>query len=467
MRKKSIYLVFIIICAFSCVENPNVTEDVYLENPHSVSSWVVGLKRQLAVTTNTVNVNVAITSDNYFNNYSQYSKVFDIPQIDYFDVDVNSLQADVQALREMAVYGLDKVITADASATAEDEAFMHFCLGYANILGGELFTGLPEANLGKMLTSGEILTLAVGNLDAAISLETDPKNIQVYHLLKARAYRSLGDVTHAVREAEISLSDPSLLYQIEFDGQNGVRNEMQNAVFDALPNRLAPLPRLDFLDPKYYAVGPPTTDQKPVALAKAEEAYLILAEAYLSEQNTGKAREVLQKLLILVGERPVVRVDDSGETRNGGNRTDYPLTAVPVRFDSTGPFREGLILDRQAGNIAVHTVSGTSVTLSDIAHAGGVDELLYQVYLLRQEIFIGEGRRLTDLGIKYPVSQTEQDNNPNVPDAYIIAQLPAFIPGNGGMDNFSTEPDGSITIETDMNRIIVQNKTASEVVPFF
>ncbi|MGS2763026.1 tetratricopeptide repeat protein [Sinomicrobium sp. M5D2P9] len=467
MKKNSIYLLLLLICITSCVENPNVTEDVYLENPNSVSSWIVGLKRQLAVTANTVNVNVAITSDNYFNNYSQYSKVFDIPQIDYFDVDVNSLQADVQALREMAVYGINHIVVADASATAEDEAFMHFCLGYANILGGELFTGLPETNLGTVLTPEQIFGNAILNLEAAISLETDPERIAVYQLLKARVYYNVGDVSNAIEAARASLSSPSLLYHIQFDGQNGVRNEMQNAIFDALPNRLAPLPRLDFLDPKYYSEGTPETDQKPVALAKSEEAYLIMAEAYLAQQNMTEAKTVLQSLLTLVAERPVVLIDDSGETRNGGNRDDYPLTEVLVRFDSESVYREGYVLDRQVGNVNVYTVSGTSITSDDIENAVTVDKLLYLVYQLRQEIFISEGRRLTDLGIKYPVSQTEQDNNPNVPDEYTVAQIPSFIPEGGQLDNFRTDAEGNITMDVDMNKIIVENKSATEVVPFF
>ncbi|RXG32422.1 hypothetical protein [Leeuwenhoekiella marinoflava] len=117
-----------ILCALlisSCVENPNVTEEVYLSNPNATSSWITGLKRQLAITTNTVNINVAITSDNYFNNYSQYSKVFDALQISFIDVDVNALQADVQALREMASYGIETILPSDDSATEEDEAYMY------------------------------------------------------------------------------------------------------------------------------------------------------------------------------------------------------------------------------------------------------------------------------------------------------------------------------------------------------
>ncbi|WP_315815511.1 hypothetical protein [Paraflavitalea speifideaquila] len=106
----------------SCVKNPNVTEDVYVNTPNAARSWANGVRRQLALTLNAVVVNAELISDNYYNNYTQNSKVFDIPQIDYFDVDVNATQAEVQKLREMALYGLTKVVPGDASTTAADKA---------------------------------------------------------------------------------------------------------------------------------------------------------------------------------------------------------------------------------------------------------------------------------------------------------------------------------------------------------
>lgn len=466
MKKITTYLILISVMFSACVENPNVTEEVYISNPHAVSSWLNGLKRQLARTTNTVNINVAITSDNYFNNYTQYTKVFDALQIDYFDVDVNAIQADVQALREMANYGINTVYPSDADATTEDLSFMYFCLGYSNILGGELFTGLPQSNLGTVLNWQETLAVGIEALDQAIANTTNQESIAVYHLLKARAYYNLGDATNAVAEANLALTQPQLAYQIEYDGVNSLSNEMQNATFDALPNRLAPLPRLDFLDPKYFSVGTPSTNQKPVTLVKAEEAYLIIAESALAQNNITQAQNQLLALLDLVAQRPTITVDDSGETRNGGNRNDYPLTAVNVRFDANSNYESGLVLNRQSGNITVSTISGTHVTATQIQNATTVDGLLYYVYLLRQEIFMSEGRRLTDLGIKYPISQIEQDNNANVADEYTVAQIPAYV-AQYDLDDFTTDANGNITIAVDMNKIIVENKTDSAVIPFF
>ena len=456
----------VMLFLIGCVENPNVTEAVYLENPNTAKSWVAGLQRQLAVTTNTVNINVAITSDNYFNNYSQYSKVFDQLQIDYFDPDVNALQADIQELREMALYGIDKVLPADPSATAKDEAYLYFCLGYANVLGGELFTGLPTSNKGTVQEPEQLFENALEALQTAISLDPSTENLSAYHLLMARVYYNLGDTDNALMLTQEAMSVPDLLYQVEFDGQNGPSNQMQNATYDALPNRLAPLPRLDFLDPKYFSVGPPQSDQKPVAIVKAEEAYLIAAEAYLAKGNIPESKDQLFNLLALIGQRQTFMVDDSGETRNGGNRDDYPLEPVPMRFSEGDELKEGYVLDRQQGPVKVFGISGTKVSREDIDSSTTEDELLYFIYRMRQEIFISEGRRLVDLGIKYPISQIEQDNNPNVPDEYTQAIIPEYI-SSDSIDDFEVGPQGEITIIADYNQILVANKTSPYTIPFF
>lgn len=455
----------IFIGVVGCVENPNVTEEVFLENANTMRSWVVGLKHQLAITTNTVNINSAIASDNYFNNYSQYSKVFDRLQIDYFDTDVNSLQSDIQRLREMAKYGLETVLPADATTTAAEQAYLYFSLGYANLLAGELFVALPANDLGEIQTWKVHLESALDNFDQAIAIEPSTEMQKVYQLLKARTYHQLGDRESAM-EIVTQLTGADILFRIAYDGQNGLSNQMQNATYDALPNRLAPLPRLDFLDPKYYSAGTPTTEQKPVAIAKTEEVYLILAEGQLSQGNLMAAKNTLIDLLEVVNNRAVAMVDDSRETRNGGNRDDYPLEAVAVKFTAEDEFKDGFILDRQQGPIKVYTVSGTHVNKEDINNAKSIDEVLYLTYVMRQEIFIGEGRRLSDLGIKFPISQIEQDNNPNVTNEYTTAQVPEFLSGET-IDDFSVAEDGNIIITEDLNKKIIANKELPVIVPFF
>ncbi|MET0242667.1 MAG: hypothetical protein ABW174_04335, partial [Flavitalea sp.] len=85
---------------------------------------------------------------------------------------------------------------------------------------------------------------------------------------------------------------------------------------------------------------------------------------------------------------------------------------------------------------------------------------------MRQEIFISEGRRMTDLGIRFPVSQVEMQNNPNVKQEHTVPLIPSYIPGNLGLDDFTYDPAaGIVTIKNDMNKVLVQNKTAAGIFP--
>lgn len=241
---------------------------------------------------------------------------------------------------------------------------------------------------------------------------------------------------------------------------------MQTYLFSSTNNEFAPLPRLDFLDPKYFHTGLAANDQKPVTIVKAEESWLILAETQIAAGNLTEGRHSLKQLLQLVANRPVVMVDDKKETRNGGNRTDYPLKAVQVKFDADDAPRSNYVPDRQAGNVKVYTVSGTMVTANDLDAAITEDQLLYMLYRLRQEIFMAEGRRMTDLGIKFPVSQTEQLNNPHVKPEHLKAQIPVFIPLSRGMDDFTYDKtNGVVTMKYDMNAVLVKNKHAKEIFP--
>ena len=467
MKLRNILPVFSLMIFGACVENPNVTEEIFLDTPGPSKSWVTGLRGQLASTMSTILINTEMISDNYFNNSTLYSKVFDAPVVDFTDLDVNILQREVGRLREMADYGLETVAPADPSIEAEDLAYMHFCRGFALLLAGENFTGLPIDALGEVVGWQTLLETAIEEFDLAIAESSDAEAIDAYQLLKARTYYKLGDLANARNLANTLVGDTSLLFMAGFDGENGFGNQLQGALFPIGPNQsFEPLPRLDFLDPKYFNRGTAATDQRPVALAKAEEAYLIMMEVLLAENNLDDAQAMGVALLDVVEGRPTELLDDSGETRIGPNRSGYPTTAVRVREDENSTFKEGYVLDRRTDEITTFTVSGTRVTRDEINATTTVDELLYLVYRLRQEIFISEGRRSSDLGIRFPVSETEQLNNPNVGDAFIQPVLPMFIPLNGGMDAFTVDEAGDVTMLFDMNKVIVDNKTSEDIVPF-
>ena len=467
---KNIFIATAISTSFlSCKkDNPNITDEVYLTTTNVSTTWLTGMRRQMALTMNQVIVNTELVSDNYFNNRTLSNKVFDIPQIDNFDLDVNNIQSAIQRLRELSEYGLTTVVNADKTTTPVQKAEMHFINAFSHVLSGELFTGLPGSAKGPVLSPSEHYAMAITALDQALALQTDANEKLAYTLLKARVYYDMGDAVQARTFATAAMVNPLLLKQQAFDGQNAAANDFQTYLFSSTNNEFAPLPRLDFLDPKYYHTGTIAVDQKPVSYLKSEEAYLILAEIQASGNELSAAQTTLKNLLTdVIAKRPVVSLSDVKETRNGGNRNDYPLTAVKVRFDENDMERTGYVLNRKIANINISTVSGTMVTVDDLNSATTQDALLYLVYRMRQEIFISEGRRMTDLGIKFPVSQTEQLNNPNVKPNDLVAQIPSFIPKNRGMDDFTNNTStGVVTMKYDMNKVLVSNKKAKEIFPF-
>lgn len=457
-------------CELVEVDNPNLIEDRFLGAAQSSIEWTDGVRRQMSLTVGSITEFTELASDNYYNNYTSSSKVFDIPQINYFDQDVANLQASIHRLMEMSEFGLARVLPADAQSTSLQRAELLMYKAYAHILSAELFKGMPVVALGPVLSPTAHIQSAVVLLDEAKNLFVTADDKLVCTLLKARAYYRLGDAVKARQEATLVLQNPMLLRQVKYGGSSGPSNNFQGSIYTTGGNNpFAPLPRLDFLDPKYFNIDPVVAnDQKPIAIAKAEEAYLIVAEAMAASNDINGAKTILKNLLTeTVAKRPVVMLNDKAETRNGGNRKDYPLTAVKVKFDATSAEREGYVYNRQAGNISAYMVSGTKVTTSQIDAATSQDELLYLVYLLRQEIFIAEGRRMTDLGIRFPVSQREQLSNKNVSTEDTQTIMPSFIPKNREMDDFEyNTTTGVVTMKHDMNKVLVQNKTAVEIMPF-
>lgn len=467
MKKCFIYIPLLLLALHSCqlkeVVNPNITEGNFIGTDQSATAWLNGAYRQLALTLNEVVVDAEITSDNYYNNSSLSNKVFDVPTILYSDLDVDNMQRAIGKLREMGDYGIKKVAPADRLSTPLIVAEMYFLRGYAFLLGAETCVGLPVEAEGKIGGPNELLDSAISDFKKAISLHTNAALKNSYTIALARAYYGKGDKANAVTYANaVKNTNPLQLMQAAFDGQNGVSNTLQTYVFSGSTNAFAPLPRLDFLDPKYYHVGNAATGQKSIAILKGEEAYLILAEAAIAENKLSDARTLLKSLINdVVNKRAVVTVFDSLENRRG-NRTDYAQSAaVKVKADATSPELSGRILSRNAaaGAIKIYTISGTSVTEADIDAAASQDNMLYILSLMRQEIFMSEGRRMTDLGIRFPVSQIEQLNNKNVTNEYTVAVIPDYIPGSIGMDDFTYDKTaGVVTIKFDMNKILVQNK---------
>jgi hypothetical protein len=243
---------------------------------------------------------------------------------------------------------------------------------------------------------------------------------------------------------------------------------MQNAIHDrGTFDDLQPLPRLDFLDPKYNDQNAAKDFNTP--LLKIEEAHLIKCEAAIADNQLEVAKGIMNDIIGLVATRPTTTFDDSTEDRIQGMAGIRPdSTNVQVAASPGAPLRSGLVLYRKGGPITVPFISGTSVTAPMIDAVGTADEALELLYLLRQEIFIAEGRRMTDMGVRLVVSEVERLANPNIKESDLTPVLPPF------MDAIKTEIDGIdydaatgiCTIKHDLNKVIVANKASDFVCPF-
>lgn len=450
--------------------NPNVDEDTFLNTKNAMTTWVNGANRTFATAIGAYAELMEIMSDNYYNNYSQSSKVFDYPTILYTDVDVTNLQRYVGNLRETAVYGLEKVAAADPTTTNAQRYNLYYIKGYAYLLAGEYFLALPTESGGEPKGWREQLSTAIATFTEAMGYTDDADERAFVNTLIARAYYRLGDAANATAYAKAALAlSADFVKQVTFDGDNGFYSNIQQYLYGVdYGTNFQPLPRLDFLDPKYFQKS--STEARPIAIAKAEEDYLILAEAALADGDVATAKSRMAQLLALVAERPVeTGINDQTEGRYNGGYKEYPNSSqYKVAASADDEYRGGLVLDRQSPHlISIPYVSGTSVTADMLEKLTTVDETLATLYLMRQEIFIAEGRRVADLGIRLPLCETEAANLPSA-SQYTTAQIPPFIPLNQGMDDFEMDKEAkTVTIKYNMNKIIANNKNTEYVAPFF
>ena len=445
--------------------NPNVDEEAFLRSDNPMETWVNGTEKEFALRMSDFVELMEILSDNYFNNYTRSSKVFDIPQLLYTDADVTNLQRHVGALREMADYGLTTVAKADDNTTNEQRFHLLYIKAYSFLLAGDFFRALPVTNGGDVVEWEGHLRTAMEVLDQALPLAQNEEEKAFIHTLYARAAHRLGEREMAVAHARQALAcSGDFCRQVLFDSKNGVLNGAQEAIWS---DWFQPLPRLDFLDPKYFQMN--SNDQCPITIAKAEENYLILAEAALAENNLTEAKSQLSALLRLVKARPVqTDINDQLEGRYNGGLKAFPNDpAYRVQASPSDSLRSALIIDRRPPFlISIPYISGTSVTQAMIDGLDNHDSALELLYLMRQEIFFAEGRRPADLGIRLPLCEVEAVSLGNA-DTYTDAFIPSFVPGNGGLDDFSVDDEAkTVTITFNMNKVLVQNARAAEVVPF-
>ncbi len=470
---KKITIFFLAILVFSCsgdfgevvdftvVENPNLSEASVVGQPNSSSIWLTGLERQLALVFNETLVLSELGSDNYVNTQTFFNQFMDGLNIQITDPDMRDTQRAIQRLRELALFGKNSVGPGDPNYTADTEAEYNYFEGLSYLFSAMYFSALPAEPLGAPIAADQHYQNAITAFDAAISANARPE----YHLAKARANYYLGNKTGAVQAANAALAlDPAFDRMAIFDEANNPDNTFEDALYErATFDDLQPLPTLDFLDPKYSFLD--TEQDAPVHYMKAEEALLILAEAALSDNDIAAARTNLTALVDLVGTREVRNIDDSIEARievEPGSRPDKTTVVVNGRA--------GLVLDRQAGNVDVPSVSGTSLTAADITAMADDDAGLTLLYRTRQEVFIAEGLRFVDMGVKLVIDENEilLNENINEGDAGTTPQIPSFISAVVADLDAITYDAGAGTASTaiDLSAVLVANKSAAEVVPF-
>ena len=451
--------------------NPDLTEEAILGTPQSANRTLAGLERQLVELMGEYLHVTEIGSDNYTNTQTFFNQFLDGLNIDATDDDIDDSQFELARLRELALFGLNRIGPADPGYTQDQEAEFQFFVGMAYLLGGELFRTLPGEGGGAPLPAATHLGLAADAFQAGADLASDPFTIASCQMGRARALYRLGDQAGAVAAANAAIAtDPAFLRVAVTDNLNSARtdNEMQNAIHDrGTFDDLQPLPRLDFLDPKYNDNDPSKDMDIPVL--KIEEAHLILCEAAIADGQLPTAQQIMKDIINLVSTRPTITFDDAIEDRSQlapGTRPDSSIVMVAASADDM--MRPGLVLDRKNGPVTVPFISGTSVTEAMVDAVGTEDEALELLYLMRQEIFIAEGRRMTDMGITFVVSQTEQLANANVKPEDTAADIPPFFESiKDELDAFSYDPGSTTcTITHNSNAIIVANKTSDYVCPF-
>ncbi len=446
------------------IENPNLLLENVIGSPGSTASWIVGQEREMAIVYNRLLELTEIGSDNYENVQTFFNQQFDALNITFQDQNVDNLAFRIADLRTSGNIGLQQVQPADPDGTDAQRAELFFYVGWAKMLAGELFVALPDTELpdsepATPKTPTENLNAALADFQAAEALDGTHAG---YKLALARTYYNLGDQANAVLKAnEAIAADPNYTRTVEFDGTNGPDSDFADALFDRGNfDDLQPLPRLDFLDPKYFVEG---DTESPVYIQKAEEAHLILAEAELANNDVPAARTHLTNLLSLVNTRAMNTFSDAVEGRDGSR----PATAVVmVAASASDPLRAGLVIDRQLGDVTVARISGTSIVQTDIDALTDQLVALEMLYLMRQEIFIAEGRRFVDLGIKMPISENESLLNPAVTSTHILSSVPSFVPTDMDAFTFDTSTN-EVVILHNMNAILVANRTDAAVVPFF
>lgn len=451
------------------VNNPTTTHEDLAQATNTTEALLPGLRAQFARLVNAYVVAEVVT-DNYSIHGTGLIQTLDAPNEITPDImnstgtSATGVYWNVQELRALADFVIDEIAPNEAGAPAELVAEARYYRGMAYLTMGEIFSFVPLEKDGTPQPSDVALGRAVTDLQAAVGFGPQA------NAALARAYRLQGDRGGATAAANAVLSaDSEFLFAPPYDGSSITNRPVDFLVLRAL-QEMQPLPRLDFLDPKY------TDRASAIPVAKAEEMHLILAEVALASGDLAGAKRQLASAIRLAGTRGTVSFDDIDERRNADLSLRPRDAEILVRSDSDSPYRAGLVLERPGDGLAIPNISGTSLDADSVTALTEASDLWHSLWLARQEILFLEGRRLADLGIKLPMMLREIDQNPNISEGGpgTLPVVPGFVPlaPRYAMDTYTPVNlyDGEgpearllqtmVTIEVDMNRVLVQHNAS-------
>lgn len=447
------------------VENPSTTEDDLLNAVRPTRALLPGLRAAFASAINPVIPEVV--SDNYSIHGTGINKTNDFPRQLTPDL-IGGLYNNPQELRSLAEFLINEIIPTDSLATAAQEHEARYYYGMSFLILGEWFAGVPIEQDGAPVASADLIARAITELGGALSVAPQGDFALPAQAALARAHRLAGNSTEADNFASAALGvEADFMIPQGYDPAT-ITNGPFTFLYLRSLKEMQPLPRLDFLDPKY------TAREAPIMIAKAEEMLLIRAEVAFANGDYAGGREFVAQAIELALGRPTADFEDD-DPRLDLDLLERPHDAsITFRADANSPFRAGLVLTRP-GTVTTPTVAATSLDADSIRAIADTEEesLLHAFFLARQEMLFLEGRRMADLGIKLPMSLTEIETNPsiNMGDLGTGVIVPAFVPSEDQMDLFTPQTPydaqgnlvtTEITGLVDVNRVLAQNR----VTPF-
>ncbi len=457
------------------VDNPRTTDEDLARAQNPSASLLPGLRAQFSrMVQSTV-----IVTENASDNYSIHGTgllPYDLPGL-IEPHTVNATGAAVgmywntQELRSLATFLIDVIMPDDGRKTAAMVAEAHYYRGMASLHLAENFAAAPVEADGVPQTPAQLFALA--EADLLVARDDGGAIGSAAKAALARLYRSTGNGAQADgHAAEVLGADGAFVFAAEYDAAS-VPNQPFAFLVARTLKEMQPLPRLDFLDPKY------TSNEASIAVAKAEEMHLIRAEVAMAEGRWAEGAGHLADAIELARSRPAATFNENDQRLNRDGTPRPRHTTILVAADPESELRAGLVLDRP-GPVVARPISGTSLDADSVRTIppADPDALLHALYLARQEIMLLEGRRMADLGIRLPMMLREIETNPNIGfgDPGTQVHIPAWIPPDDQMNLFTpaspyppgtapADPTAPSTVEVvimhDLNRILVQNRQAA------